>query len=204
MISWLDLKKLNHICKISLILGYFFCTLTGGEITLHPDFEEIYEFLKSQGVIVTLYTNGLFVNDDIIKLLKRLPPKAVEVSIYSLSNDVMKSVYGAPRVGSAEIILQNILKLRDAGINVSCKTLASSLSDIEFSNIVSWCRSEKLIHNSSSNITNGYDGVDLSQFRSNYRDLQPIQFLSKSHKSVALPCGTRNYGCAMTSSFRIR
>lgn len=49
------LVRLNEIAShIEALIdhGVLFCTLTGGEVTIHPDFQAIYTLLKERGVVV--------------------------------------------------------------------------------------------------------------------------------------------------------
>ena len=38
----------SHLAEL-IAEGLLFCTLTGGEVTIHPDFGAIYQFLRSMG-----------------------------------------------------------------------------------------------------------------------------------------------------------
>ena len=47
----------------------------------------IYRRAKENGMIVTLFTSGTLINDELVALLKKLPPREVEISIYGASAD---------------------------------------------------------------------------------------------------------------------
>ena len=181
--------------------GLLFCTLTGGEVMLHPDFSEIYEFLKSRGVIVEVFTNGLAIDEDVVDLFRRLPPSSVEVSVYSLDDDKLRDVYAVKDKAPATHVLENVLKLRCSGIRVVCKTFLNTITEPDFEAIVSWCDANDIEHYSSSDITQAYDGESLEKFESSVRAASASE--RRSTSAVCLPCKTKNYGSAINSAFQI-
>lgn len=181
--------------------GLLFCTLTGGEVMLHPDFTEIYTFLKSRGVVVEVFTNGLAVDDEVIDLFQTLPPSSVEISLYSLDNQKLRDTYAVKNSSPATSVLDNALKLRDAGVHVVCKTFLNAVTEPDFDAIVSWCDENALEHYSSSNITNAYDGENLGRFKSKARS--PEVPKRPTTDAICLPCKTKNYGSALNAAFQL-
>ena len=55
--------------------------LTGGEVLLRPDFEELYLHALHRGLLVTVFTNGTLVTDRIADLFDRHRPLLVEISL---------------------------------------------------------------------------------------------------------------------------
>lgn len=181
--------------------GLLFCTLTGGEATIHPDFPSIYSMLKEGGVVVEVFTNGRAISDELISLFVELPPRVIEISIYSLDNARLGQVFGAAGPQAASAVLENVLRLHRAGVNVTCKTFRNTLTTDEFPEISKWCADHGIAHYSSSDVTMAHDGVDLSTFRvgTTSKQLPVVQLAPK----VALPCGTKNYGIAIDAAFRV-
>ena len=62
-------------------------SLTGGEIFLHPDFEEIYKYAKSKGFIIELKTNALLLNEHWVNYFKNNLPEEINITVYGLSNE---------------------------------------------------------------------------------------------------------------------
>ena len=62
--------------------GLLYAGLSGGECTLHPGFAEIYRYLKSRGVFVTVQTNGTLVDETLVSLFSELPPRSVRTTLY--------------------------------------------------------------------------------------------------------------------------
>ena len=48
-------------------MGSIWLLITGGEPLLRPDFEEIYLHAKKKGFLITLFSNGTLINENIIK-----------------------------------------------------------------------------------------------------------------------------------------
>lgn len=89
--------------------------LTGGEPTLRPDFPEIFERLKAMGFIMSVNTNGLLVQNDILRLFQKNPPARINLSLYGMSNETYERQCGLPVF---DTIMNNIRTLRESGIDV--------------------------------------------------------------------------------------
>jgi MoaA/NifB/PqqE/SkfB family radical SAM enzyme len=67
--------------------GGLFLLLTGGEAMMRQDFREIYDEISRMGLVVTLFTNGTTVNDDVFGLLKERPPAKIGLTLYGASQE---------------------------------------------------------------------------------------------------------------------
>lgn len=117
--------SLGEICRIvdqAAEMGTFSLTLTGGEPLLRPDLLDIYDHVKSRGILPTLFTNGTLITPEIADHLAEYPPFFVEVSVYGRTKDVYESITGVP--GSYERCIQGIRYLVDRGIRVYLKAPA--------------------------------------------------------------------------------
>ncbi|MBX7255914.1 MAG: radical SAM protein [Candidatus Hydrogenedentes bacterium] len=179
--------------------GLLFCTLTGGEVTQHPDFHALYRFLKEHGVIVEVFTNGLAITDELIQLFRTYPPVAVEVSLYSLNSEKLHEVYRVRGQQPAETILNNVLLMDRAGVNVVCKTFVNTVTQGDVDDIARWCAERGIKHYTSSEITQAYDGTNLSQFALT----TPHLSRAEPKSVICMSCGTKNYGSAINSAFQI-
>lgn len=182
--------------------GLLFCTLTGGEVTIHPDFAELYSYLKELGVVTEVFTNGYALDDELLSLFVKYPPSAVEVSLYTLDDDRIRTVYGAHSNDAASRVLANVMRMKELGINVVCKTFLNTVTRVDIEAVSGWCDRNGVSYYSSSQMTRAYDGADLSAF-----ELRRAQLIAQTdaptRKPAALPCGTRNYGAAIDASFSI-
>jgi MoaA/NifB/PqqE/SkfB family radical SAM enzyme len=98
--------------------------LTGGEVLLRPDFEELYRHALRRGMLVTVYTNGTLVTDRIADLFDRHRPLLVEISLYGMTRATYERVTGVP--GSFDRCLDGIRRLVERGVPLKLKTMALS------------------------------------------------------------------------------
>lgn len=103
--------------------GVLFAVLTGGEPLSRPDFWTLYEHLFSQGVRITLFTNGYFLDRSAVERLKKHPPELVAISLYGHSPETVLRNAGTPdgflRTDSA------IDLLLAAGVPLAVRTVAT-------------------------------------------------------------------------------
>jgi radical SAM protein with 4Fe4S-binding SPASM domain len=117
--------SLETICSIvdqAAEMGLFSLTLTGGEPFLRPDLLEIYDHIKSKGILPILFTNATMITPTMADHLAEYPPLFVEVSLYGRTREVYESITGVP--GSHERCMRGIHELVDRGIKVFLKTPA--------------------------------------------------------------------------------
>lgn len=180
--------------------GLLFCTLTGGESTIHPDFEVIYRYLKERGVVVEVFTNGSNIKKSLLDLFVELPPDLVEVSLYSLINERLTSVFLAGGRKPASTVMSNILKMKKLGINVTGKVFINSETTTEFEKMKKWCENNDVGFYSSSQVNDAYDGASMDHFDiKNGKELE----ITKQSPQKCFPCGTVNYGSAITAGFEL-
>lgn len=101
--------------------GCLYLLITGGDPMVRKDFAEIYRHAREQGLIVTVFCDGILANDAIIELFQELPPYVVEVSIYGGTAPVYEAITRIP--GSFPRAMAGIRRLLDGGIHVSLKTV---------------------------------------------------------------------------------
>jgi MoaA/NifB/PqqE/SkfB family radical SAM enzyme len=110
--------------------GCLYLLLTGGEPMLHPDFKEIYTHAKRRGLIMTVFTNGTMVSDDILELFRDLPPHNVDISIYGATQETYESITRVP--GSFDACMSGVQRLVDNGTHISLKTVLMTLNVDEY------------------------------------------------------------------------
>jgi MoaA/NifB/PqqE/SkfB family radical SAM enzyme len=76
----LSLEEIRDIAGQAVALGALWCLITGGEPLLREDFAAVYLALKRQGLLVSLFTNACLVTPEHVRLLRRYPPRDVEVT----------------------------------------------------------------------------------------------------------------------------
>lgn len=96
--------------------GMFILLLTGGEPLLRKDFEEIYLGCQKMGLLVSVNTNGLLINDEKVKFFEENPPQRLNITLYGASAETYKSLCGN---GEAfEKVMSAITRLRQAGVKL--------------------------------------------------------------------------------------
>lgn len=118
--------------------GCLHLLLTGGEPLLRKDFFKIYQYAIRNGLLVTVFSNGTCVTNDIIDIFKDLPPQAVEISLYGATSDTFERITRVK--DSYKLCMKGINLLLDHGIRVALKTILMSVNFHEFAAIESIAR----------------------------------------------------------------
>ena len=101
--------------------GCLYLTITGGEPLLRSDFSEIYRHARGLGLVVTVFTNGTLVTDEIAELFRELPPRKAEISLYGAAAATHDAIAGVP--GSHARAWAGIRRLQASGVRVALKTV---------------------------------------------------------------------------------
>ncbi len=103
--------------------------VTGGEPLLRDDFPKIYRYAKEKGLLVTVFSNGTLLRNDIIDLFRALPPLLVEISLYGATASTYERVTGVQ--GSYEKCLRGIKALVANSVKISLKTVLMTVNSHE-------------------------------------------------------------------------
>ncbi len=107
---WLDLAEQAQKAGMLMLL------LTGGEPLLRKDFDEIYLGAKKLGLLVSVNTNGLLIDDEKVRLFAENPPQKINISLYGASEETYRELCGNGK--AYEKAFSAVEKLRQAGVNV--------------------------------------------------------------------------------------
>jgi radical SAM protein with 4Fe4S-binding SPASM domain len=110
-------------------MGCFWLLYTGGEIFARKDFLEIYTYAKKKGFLITLFTNGTLINEKIADYLLEWPPFAIEITLYGRTRETYEALTMIP--GSYDRCLKGIRLLRERGLPLKLKTVATSINKHE-------------------------------------------------------------------------
>ena len=109
--------------------GCFWLLYTGGEIFARSDFIDIYKYAKQKGLLITLFTNAVLINEKIADSLADYPPLFIEVTLYGHTKKTYEKITGKP--GSFEGCLRGIRLLMERGMPVKLKTVTMTLNKNE-------------------------------------------------------------------------
>lgn len=120
-------------------MGVFSVTLSGGESLLRNDFFDILKYISDKGLLVSLYTNGILLTDNVVKELSKYRINNVSISIYGDTSELHDSITNIK--GSFDKTLQGINQLKKYQIpfNLKCVILRENIDHIE--NIRSFLKS---------------------------------------------------------------
>ncbi len=107
---WLDIAKKAQKSGMLILL------LTGGEPLLRHDFDEIYLECVKMGLLVSVNTNGMLIDDEKIRLFKENPPQRLNITLYGTTVETYGELCG--NAGAYEKVMTALKKLKRAGVNV--------------------------------------------------------------------------------------
>ncbi|QQR90687.1 MAG: radical SAM protein [Myxococcales bacterium] len=79
----MDTLEVKQLMDQLAELGVLFLTLSGGEVTLRKDFLELVAYARAKQFCVTIFTNGLRVDQSMAKQFAKLAVHEVQISLYS-------------------------------------------------------------------------------------------------------------------------
>ena len=126
-----ELTKEEHFRLLDDLadLGTFWILYSGGEIFARKDFLEIYTYAKKKGFLITLFTNGILINEKIADYLVEWPPFAIEITLYGRTKETYEALTAVP--GSYERCMRGIQNLIDRKLPLKLKTVATSVNKHE-------------------------------------------------------------------------
>lgn len=126
-----ELTKEEHFRLLDELaeMGTFWILFTGGEIFARKDFLEIYTYAKKKGFLITLFTNGTIMTEEIADYLRDWPPFAIEITLYGRTRETYEALTGIP--GSYDRCLRGIRLLKERGLPLKLKTVATSINKHE-------------------------------------------------------------------------
>jgi radical SAM protein with 4Fe4S-binding SPASM domain len=126
-----ELTKEEHFRVLDELveMGCFWLLYTGGEIFARKDFLEIYTYAKQKGFLITLFTNGTIITEQIADYLAEWPPFAIEITLYGRTRETYEALTAIP--GSYDRCLRGIKLLKERGLPLKLKTVATSVNKHE-------------------------------------------------------------------------
>ncbi len=116
----LTTAELLRIIDAIVDAGCLWLLLTGGEILLREDFKEIYLYAKKKGLLVTLFTNGTRIHEELADFLAEWRPFSVEITIYGATEEIYEKV--TRREGAYKQCMKGIELLVERNTPLQLKT----------------------------------------------------------------------------------
>lgn len=102
--------------------GCLWLFITGGEPLLRRDFREIWIYAKKKGILLTLFTNGTLIDDDMADFLSDWWPFSVEITLYGATEKTYEAITSVK--GSFKRCMDGIERLVKRNIPLKLKTMA--------------------------------------------------------------------------------
>lgn len=213
-------EELKKTLDLFIKKGLVHCTLSGGECLLHPDFSDIYTYLKLHGVLVTVFTNGYLLEEKHFRMLSGFKPFKLEISLYGHDDESYQATTATPKV-KAERVFANVLRLKEDGVNVICKTPLTSLTEEEsYPRIRQWCQAHDIPFYTGTELVFGYSGesrdgyLASQELRDRLKQEMDEAFFSdpermalavseKAHQKKAFDCSGGRHDLFISSEFNL-
>jgi len=99
------------------------------------DFSEVYLHAKRKGLVVTVFTNGTLVTNEVLSLFQDYPPYLVEITLYGATPATYEAITGVPGSYARTIqVLSGFFK----GIRVKLKTVLMTLNSTNQAQWKNW------------------------------------------------------------------
>jgi len=121
-------------------MGVIWILFTGGEIFARKDFLEIYTFAKQKGFLITLFTNGILINEKIADYLREFPPFAIEITLYGRTKETYEALTQMP--GSYDRCIRGIKLLLDRELPLKLKTVGTKVNRHEVASMKQFAEQE--------------------------------------------------------------
>ena len=110
-------------------MGCLWLLITGGEPLLRPDFRDIYLSAKRHGFIISVFTNGTLIDEEIADFFAQYPPFSVEITMYGATPETYEEVTRVP--GSYERYWSGLQRLLKRTAKPKLKTMALTINQHE-------------------------------------------------------------------------
>jgi radical SAM protein with 4Fe4S-binding SPASM domain len=88
----LDTRQVKYILDKVYNTGVIWLCFTGGDPLTRKDFLDLYSYAKDKGFIVTIFSNGYSMTDEIIRYFKKRPPFVLEITLNAVTPDLYEKI----------------------------------------------------------------------------------------------------------------
>jgi len=169
----LSFTEMQRILSEIADAGCLWLLLTGGEPFLRRDFLQIYDDAKHKGFIISVFTNGTLLNEQIADHLAEWRPFSIEISLYGATQATYERVTGIP--GSYARCMRGIELLLERDLPLRLKSVLLTLNQHELAQMKEFSESLGSEYNFDPMINAGIAG-----------DLYPTQFRLSPEQIISL------------------
>ncbi len=123
--AFVPLQEVSRIADNLASLGVFSVSIEGGEPLLHPEWPEIAALFIDTGMDVAILTNGTVCNQEVVSCLQSLSSRSRFFSVQVSLDSIDPAVNNMTR-GRGKVVIRNILKLAEAGLEVAVGTVVTT------------------------------------------------------------------------------
>jgi len=117
----LSLEEHQRILDEIAHAGTLWILFTGGEVFARADFLDIYRYAKQKGFLITLFTNGIAINESRADVLAEWRPFAIEITLYGHTQETYERLTGM--AGSFARVRKTVDILLERGLPLRLKTV---------------------------------------------------------------------------------
>ncbi len=139
----LTLEQWKALADAACEAGTLFLLLTGGEPFLWPDFRELYAYLCTKGLLISINTNATLITDETVAWLRQNPPIRLNVTLYGASDETYERLCGAK--GMYTRVRENIDRLLAAGLSVKLNASMTPYNACDMEKIVAFARERDVL-----------------------------------------------------------
>lgn len=88
--------------------GMMHADLTGGECLSYPGFKDVYLYLRSRGVEVSVLTNGQLITEEMADFFAQYPPSVIQITVYGSDEDAYEAVTGRRAFGDVKAAIERL------------------------------------------------------------------------------------------------
>ena len=125
----LSTSEYKYILDQLADLGALWVCFSGGEIFARRDFFELFDYAKQKGFIITLFTNGVLIDERVADRLAANRPFSIEITLYGRTRETYDELTRIP--GSWAKCMRGIELLLERNLPLKLKTVAVSVNKHE-------------------------------------------------------------------------
>lgn len=183
----------KEIIRQAVEQGMLYALLTGGEAMLHPDFDDIYHYLQSMGVCVSINTNGLLLTKERVAFFIKYRPREVRVTLYGDDDITYEKVTGRSVFSK---VIENLRYAKESGLSISVNITPNRYMEGNINKLITLVQSMELPFSVNSSLSEprketgrNFDehDVSLDDYVRLYKHLSEVKGLTVTPECDELP-----------------